>query len=211
MLIEKEKILFDQGKLLPLVEDFYSLQGEGYHTGKAAYFIRLGGCDIGCEWCDTKFSWNFDLLTLTPTDIIVKKASNYPAKAVVVTGGEPSLYNMDYLCKGLKKNKISTFIETSGTCKLTGVWDWVCLSPKMNKSPEKSNYLIANELKVIINNVDDLKWAEENAGLVNKNCLLFLQPEWSRYNFIINYITEYIKNNPQWRISLQAHKFMHIP
>lgn len=208
---EKDKILFDEGKLLPLVEDFYTLQGEGYHTGKAAYFIRLGGCDIGCEWCDTKFSWDYNLLSLTPADDIITKASGFPSKAVVVTGGEPSLYNLDYLCAGLKKNNIITFIETSGTCPLSGIWDWVCLSPKKNKPPDISNYPVANELKVIVCNEDDLIWAEKNSVLVKKDCLLYLQPEWSRFNAIISWLTEYIKNNPQWRISLQTHKFMHIP
>ena len=126
----KEKQLFEKGELLPLVEEFYTLQGEGYHTGKAAYFIRLGGCDVGCEWCDTKFSWNPDLHPLVSTREIIENAGKYPAKAVVVTGGEPTGYNLDFLTEGLKKRKINTFLETSGAYPLSGKWDWICLSPK---------------------------------------------------------------------------------
>lgn len=206
----EEKELFKKGKLLPLVEEFYSLQGEGYHTGKAAYFIRLGGCDIGCEWCDTKFTWNPDLHQLISTINIVKNTEKYPAKAVVVTGGEPSSYNLDFLTQELKKRNISTFLETSGTYPLTGKWDWICLSPKSQSPPLKQYYSIAHELKVIIQTKDDFNWAEENARLVNKKCKLYLQPEWSRYKDIISKIIEYIKQNPKWSISLQAHKFMRI-
>lgn len=210
-LTEKEKILFEQGKLLPLVEEFYTLQGEGFHTGKAAYFIRLGGCDVGCEWCDTKFSWNADLHQPAKTDDIVNNALKYKSKAVVVTGGEPTHYNLTYLCNQLKKNKFETYIETSGAYKITGIWDWICLSPKKHLPPIENTFLKAHELKIIIQNENDFLWAEECAKKVEKKCYLYLQPEWSRYNSIINEIINYIKNDPKWRISLQSHKFMHIP
>ena len=210
-MIEGKEILIKEGKLLPLIEEFYTLQGEGYHTGKPAYFLRLGGCDIGCEWCDTKFSWDKDIHTLVKVEAILKNILKYPAKTVVVTGGEPALYNLNYLCTELKKHNIKTYIETSGNNRLTGEWDWICLSPKKTMPPVPSIYKIANELKVIIKNNKDFSWAEKNAELVNKQCKLYLQPEWSRYNNIIFDITEYIKENPKWCISLQSHKFMHIP
>ena len=206
-----EKILFDKGELLPLVEEFYTLQGEGFHTGKAAYFIRLGGCDVGCEWCDTKFSWNPDIHPLVPAIDIIKNAEKYPGKAVVVTGGEPTNYNLDFLTKELKDLEISTFLETSGTNPVTGTWNWICLSPKKHLPPLNDYFSRANELKVIIQNTDDLKWAEETASRVNNHCKLYLQPEWSRYKTITPEIIEYIKNNPKWVISLQSHKFMRIP
>ncbi len=207
----RDKELFEKGELLPLVEEFYSLQGEGYHTGKAAYFIRLGGCDVGCEWCDTKFTWNPDLHQLSSTLDIIQNAEKYPAKAVVVTGGEPTCYNLNFLTQELKKRNISTFLETAGTNPLTGKWDWICLSPKSKAPPLKQYYGMAHELKVIIQTREDFNWARENAKLVNKKCKLYLQPEWSRYNDIIFNIVEYIKQNPKWSISLQAHKFMKIP
>lgn len=206
-----EEKLFTEGKLLPVIEQFYTLQGEGYHTGKAAYFIRLGGCDIGCEWCDTKFSWMQDLHQLVDTDDIVRKVSSVSAKAIVVTGGEPSQYNLSYLCNELKSRNFDTFIETAGTNELTGSWDWICLSPKRNSPPVNSILEKADELKVVVQSEEDLKWAELNANKVTNSCKLYLQPEWSRYKTIINTIVEYIKQNPKWCVSLQAHKFMRIP
>lgn len=203
--------IFDGGKKLPLVEEFYTIQGEGHHTGKAAYFVRLGGCDIGCAWCDTKFSWDRNLHPLVSTWQIIENAAQYPAKAVVVTGGEPSMYPLDYLCDGLKGAGLETFIETSGTYELTGKWDWICLSPKLHQPPVNNIQGRANELKVIISHEAELKWAEENARLVNRDCLLYLQPEWSRYPEIIPVLVEFVKNNPAWKISLQSHKFMKIP
>ncbi|MFO7922308.1 MAG: 7-carboxy-7-deazaguanine synthase QueE [Bacteroidales bacterium] len=203
--------LFEGGKKLPLVEDFYTIQGEGYHTGKAAYFIRLGGCDIGCSWCDAKFTWNRNLHPLTDADEIVERASSCPARSVVVTGGEPLLYPLDYLCGRLRKKNIGTFIETSGAYPLTGEWTWICLSPKKQGRPEPAIYKSANELKVIVFDTSDLEWAEENALKVNELCRLYLQPEWSRYQNIISSVVDYVKENPKWNISLQAHKFMHIP
>ena len=193
------------------MEEFYTIQGEGYHTGKPAYFIRLGGCDIGCSWCDTKLSWNPELHKLVKVEEIAMKAGTYPAKAVVVTGGEPLIYNLDFLCSELKKFNIKTFIETSGPYKLSGEWDWICLSPKKQNPPLPEIYAKANELKVIILSDNDFQWAEKNAKQVNKSCKLYLQPEWSRYKKIIPSIIEYVKNNPKWNISLQSHKFMNIP
>ena len=203
--------LVREGKLLPLVEEFYSIQGEGFHTGKAAYFIRLGGCDIGCSWCDTKYSWNSELCSFKLTDDIIAKIVASPAKSVVVTGGEPSLYNMEYLCSKLKENNIITFLETSGTNPLTGKWDWICLSPKQSNPPIERIYSQTHELKVIIASEDDISWAELNACKVSADCHLFLQPEWSARNTFLPFIIEYIKNTPKWKISLQMHKYIGIP
>jgi len=208
---EDQQVLFDQGKLLPLMEDFYTIQGEGFNTGKAAYFIRLGGCDMGCWWCDVKESWDASLHPLTLTGDIIQRVLSVPAKAVVVTGGEPVLYNLDYLCRELKRNGIITFLETAGVRKLTGEWDWVCLSPKKNSVPLLDYFRLANELKVIIHQESDLRWAELNAEKVHPGCHLFLQPEWSKYNQILPVIVDYIKEHPKWKISLQTHKFMNIP
>jgi 7-carboxy-7-deazaguanine synthase len=205
------EILLREGKLLPLMEDFYSLQGEGFNTGKPAYFVRIGGCDVGCRWCDIKESWDASLYPPVPADRIIERAVSFPAKAIVVTGGEPLLYNLYYLCNGLKSNGIQTFLETSGSSPLSGDWDWICLSPKKNAPPLPEISKIASELKVIIESKDDFQWAEENALKVNKDCVLFLQPEWSVSQKLIGEIVEYIGKNPQWRISLQSHKYMRIP
>lgn len=203
--------IFENGTKLPLVEEFYTLQGEGFHTGKAAYFIRIGGCDIGCRWCDTKISWNADIHPLVDVDYLVKKIAPFPAKAVVVTGGEPTTYNLDYLCSKLSDCGITTFLETSGAFPLTGEWDWICLSPKRNQPPQPEFFGLANELKVIIFEDEDFQWAELNANLVNKDCKLYLQPEWSRHKELTPKIIEYVMQNPKWQISIQAHKFMKIP
>ncbi len=202
---------FENGRLLPLMEQFYTLQGEGYNMGRAAYFIRIGGCDVGCRWCDSKLSWNADLYPSTPTDDIINNVLEYPAKTVVVTGGEPSLYPLDYLTEELHKHGVVTMVETSGSHHLTGSWDWICLSPKRNLPPLKEIFIRANELKVIIENENDIAWAEDNARLVSENCHLFLQPEWSVSQNIMLWLTEYVMQNPKWRISLQAHKYMCIP
>lgn len=202
---------FENGKLLPLVEEFYTLQGEGYHTGKAAYFIRIGGCDVGCSWCDAKFTWNPKVFPTVYVDEIVKNVISCKAQAVVVTGGEPSLYPLDYLCNTLKLNSIQTFIETSGAYPLSGQWDWICLSPKPQSPPVNGIHMMADELKVIISSPADLDWAEVNAKQVKSTCKLYLQPEWSVFNTIIEFLVEYVKSNPKWQISLQAHKFMRIP
>ncbi len=211
MIYDKNDIIFDGGRKLPVMEEFYTLQGEGFNMGSAAYFIRIGGCDVGCKWCDTKRSWNPDNWPTIDIDPIIENATLTKAKTVVVTGGEPSLYPLGYLSSQLKAKGVKTMIETSGVNILDGEWDWVCLSPKKNKKPHPSLYPRANELKMIIETVDDLGWAEENAVLVNNSCLLYLQAEWSKSPEIINDITEYIMENPKWRVSLQAHKFMNIP
>jgi 7-carboxy-7-deazaguanine synthase len=207
----KKSVIMKAGDKLPLVEEFFSLQGEGYHTGRAAYFIRLGGCDVGCSWCDSRFSWNPELFPMVETDEIIIRVANSGTDSVVVTGGEPLMWNLDYLCSELKKIKIRTFIETSGAYALSGEWDWICLSPKKNMPPVNEINEIADELKVIIKDKSDFEWAEKYRVLVNRECRLFLQPEWSRFETIIPDIVEYIKRNSAWRISLQAHKYMHIP
>lgn len=196
---------------LPLVEEFFTLQGEGYHTGKAAYFIRLGGCDVGCSWCDSRFSWNPDLHPMVNADEIIDHVLNSGTDSVVVTGGEPLMWNLDYLCSELKKKSINTFLETSGAYPLSGQWDWICLSPKRNMPPVEEICSVADELKVIIQDKKDLEWAEKYRLLVSDKCKLFLQPEWSRFEAVIPEIVAYIKTNQVWRISLQSHKYMHIP
>jgi 7-carboxy-7-deazaguanine synthase len=200
-----------KGLQLPLVEEFFTIQGEGWHTGKAAYFIRLGGCDVGCSWCDSRFAWDPDLLPPVKTDEIIERVIGSGTDSVVVTGGEPLMWNLDYLCSGLKRNKICTFIETSGAYPLSGKWDWICLSPKRNIPPGENICSLADELKVIIETRDDFKWAEKYRKLVRKNCRLFLQPEWSRFEDVIPEIVDYVRKNSAWRISLQSHKYMHIP
>lgn len=199
------------GSELPLMEAFYTIQGEGANTGTAAYFIRLGGCDVGCHWCDVKESWDAEQHPLTKVEAIVEMADAFPGKAVVITGGEPLLYNMQPLTAQLQARGIQTLIETSGAYPISGQWDWVCLSPKKFKAPDASVYPFANELKVIIFNRSDFKWAEEHAAQVGENCKLYLQPEWSKANDIMPLIVEYVKENPKWRVSLQTHKYMDIP
>lgn len=197
--------------MLPLMEDFYTIQGEGYHTGKAAYFIRLGGCDVGCHWCDVKESWDAELHPLTSAETIVENAKQHPSKTVVITGGEPLIYNLDHLTHRLKEEGIQTFIETSGAYPLSGEWDWICLSPKKFKGPRQDVLDAAGELKVIVFNKSDFKWAEEHAKRVGANCRLYLQPEWSKAEEITPLIIAYVKNNPHWNISLQTHKYLNIP
>lgn len=208
---QKNRTLLEQGIELPLMEEFYTIQGEGFHSGKAAYFIRIGGCDVGCHWCDVKESWDAALHPLTAVDKIVENAAKFPAKAVVVTGGEPTIYNLEYLTQQLKNEGIETYIETSGAYPLTGTWDWVCLSPKKTSPPLQENYKKANELKVIIYNKNDFEWAEKNAQYVSAHCKLFLQPEWSKSKIVMPLIVDYIMANPKWNVSLQTHKYMNIP
>ncbi len=207
----KDLELLQIGKLLPLMEEFYSIQGEGANTGKAAYFIRIGGCDVGCNWCDVKESWNPQIHPLTPADAIIKNINQCKARAVVVTGGEPLTYNLDYLCNELKEKEIATFLETSGTYPLSGLWDWICLSPKKNRPPLKEIYTKADELKVIIYDESDFSWAEECAAKVKDDCLLFIQPEWSKRNSVMPLVIDYVMKYPRWIISLQSHKYMGIP
>jgi len=199
------------GKILPVAEHFYTLQGEGVHTGKAAWFVRLGGCDICCNWCDARFTWEENPEWQMEVDKLIDMISENPSKSVVVTGGEPLMYNLDYLCAKLKEKGFSTFLETSGSFPLSGQWDWICLSPKKHNPPIGDMYKIANELKVVIHDNNDFGWAEDCASKVSESCQLLLQPEWSSYKKIIHEITEYIKRYPFWRVSLQAHKFMRIP
>jgi organic radical activating enzyme len=199
------------GAALPLVEEFFTIQGEGYHAGEAAWFIRLGGCDVGCNWCDSRFSWDPELHPAVETDKIIENAVNSGTKSVVVTGGEPLMWNLDYLCSGLKKKGICTFIETSGAYPLSGKWDWICLSPKRNVPPAEEICREADELKVIVECMEDFTWAETYRKKVERECRLFLQPEWSRFEYIIPEIISYVKKNQNWRISIQSHKYMHIP
>ncbi|MFZ4400790.1 MAG: 7-carboxy-7-deazaguanine synthase QueE [Bacteroidales bacterium] len=208
--MNKDKLLIE-GLELPVMEEFYSLQGEGFHTGEAAYFIRVGGCDVGCHWCDIKESWNAATHPAISTDGIVERADGFPGKAVIVTGGEPLNYNLNYLCDHLHEKGIKTFLETSGSLPMSGSWDWVCLSPKQNIPPVEGNFLLAGELKIIISEDSDFEWAELNAAKVSSECILYLQPEWSNRNEMMPKIINYIMSHPQWRISLQSHKYMRIP
>lgn len=200
----------EKGTLLPLMEAFYTLQGEGYHKGSAAYFIRIGGCDVGCHWCDVKESWDAERHPPTPIDQIVSSAKSY-SDTVVVTGGEPLMWNMDPLCQALHQLEIQVHIETSGAYTVTGSWDWFCLSPKKNKLPIDKAYTCADELKMIIYNKDDFKFAEQQAERVGAECKLFLQPEWSRREKVMPLIVEYVLQNPRWKASLQTHKYLNIP
>lgn len=210
MLIKETQIAVEKGEMLPLMEEFYTIQGEGFHTGTAAYFIRIGGCDVGCHWCDVKESWNAELHPPTGTDIIVANAAKY-ADTVVVTGGEPLTWDMTVLTQKLKDSNLKVHIETSGAYPVSGTWDWFCLSPKKNKLPVPDAYAAANELKVIIYNKHDFIFAEEQAAKVNKNAILFLQPEWSKKEEMTPMIVDYVMNNPKWRVSLQTHKYLNIP
>lgn len=206
-----DETALNEGKLLPLMEEFYTIQGEGFNTGKAAYFIRIGGCDVGCHWCDVKESWDANIHPLTPIEKIITNVKEWKAQSVVVTGGEPLIYNLNALTEELKSNNIETFIETSGAYKLSGNWDWICLSPKKTMAPLQEVYNKAHELKVIVFNQHDFKWAEEQAAKVGKDCYLYLQPEWSKHAELLPQIIEYVKSNPKWMISLQTHKYMNIP
>lgn len=207
---QETKELIDQGKMLPLMEEFYTIQGEGYHTGKAAYFIRVGGCDVGCHWCDVKESWNAEIHPPTLSDTIVANAKKY-SNTVVITGGEPLMWSMDYLTNTLQSNGVRTHIETSGAYSFSGTWDWFCLSPKKTKLPLDEVYKEADELKMIIHNKSDFLFAEEQAAKVGENCELFLQPEWSKKEKMTELIVDYVMKNPKWKISLQTHKYLNIP
>ena len=210
MIDKNTQQLINKGEMLPLMEEFYTIQGEGFHTGKAAYFIRIGGCDVGCHWCDVKESWNADLHPPTSSNNIVNNVKNI-ANTVVVTGGEPSMWNLEYITKSLQNLQIKTHVETSGAYKLTGLWDWICLSPKKTKLPLEAIYLKTNELKMIVFNKNDFKFAEEQAAKVSENCELFLQPEWSNKEKMTPLIVDYVMKNPKWKISLQTHKYLNIP
>jgi len=203
--------VLQNGALLPLVEDFYTIQGEGFHTGKPAYFIRLGGCDVGCAWCDAKYTWNPRLYPPTDIEVVVQRAVACDAQSIVITGGEPLLYPLAPLTERLKECGLKIFLETSGSHPFSGTFDWVCLSPKHKLPPLAESYERAHELKVIIEREEDFEWAEENAAKVGEECLLYLQPEWSVSEQIMPKMVEYAKRHPKWSISIQSHKFMRIP
>lgn len=196
---------------LPLMEDFYTIQGEGFHQGRAAYFIRLGGCEVRCVWCDVKDSWDVKAHPKVNVTVIADKAKASGSEIVVVTGGEPTMHNLQALTDAIKKMGLRTHIETSGAYPITGAWDWVCFSPKKFKPPHPSVAPHANELKVVIFHKSDFTWAEDFAKQVRPDCKLYLQPEWSKENDILPQLIEYVKQNPRWQISLQVHKYMNIP
>lgn len=193
------------------MEEFYTLQGEGFHTGKAAYFLRIGGCDVGCHWCDVKESWNADLHPLKPVEEVIENAAKWPARTVVITGGEPLSYNLKHVCAEFSKQSFDIHVETSGAYALQGTIDWMCLSPKKMLPPLPENLARADELKVIVYNQSDFEWAEKMATSLKPECMLFLQPEWSKREKNMPLIIDYIMKNPKWRISLQTHKYLHIP
>ena len=210
MLKKEQQSAVEKGEMLPLMEEFYTIQGEGFHTGTAAYFVRIGGCDVGCHWCDVKESWNAELHPPTPIESIVENAVKY-SETIVVTGGEPLMWDMTLLTQKLKEKGLKVHIETSGAYALSGNWDWICLSPKKNKLPTQTVYDHANELKVIIHNKHDFIFAEEQAEKVNSKAILFLQPEWSKKEEMTPLIVDYVMKNPKWRVSLQTHKYLNIP
>jgi len=196
---------------LPVMEAFYTLQGEGFYQGQAAYFIRLGGCDVGCVWCDVKDSWNASLHPQLSIDKIIEDACQFPGRLAVITGGEPLMHNLDALTSGLRENGFKTNIETSGSHPLSGTWDWICLSPKKFKAPLPETIPFANELKVVIFNKSDFDWAAQYASLVGPGCKLYLQPEWEKAAQVTPMIIDFIKANPQWQLSLQVHKYINVP
>ena len=196
---------------LPLMEHFCTLQGEGRYTGHATYFIRLGGCDVGCVWCDVKESWDASKHPMVEISIMVDWVVASGVKIAVITGGEPLMHDLSLLTSLLKLKGIRTHIETSGAHPLSGQWDWICLSPKKFKAPLSEVIEVAQELKVVVFNKSDFDWAEQYAKQMNSNCLLYLQPEWSRANEMNPLIVSYIKNHPQWALSLQTHKYLDIP
>jgi 7-carboxy-7-deazaguanine synthase len=196
---------------LPVMEHFYTIQGEGFHQGRAAYFIRLGGCDVGCVWCDVKDSWDAERHPKHEAGSLKSEVRKTAAEIVVITGGEPLMYNLDELTEELRSAGLKTNIETSGAYPLSGTWDWICLSPKKFKSPLPEILPHANELKVIVFNKSDFDWAEKYAALVSEKCKLYLQPEWDKASEMTPLIIDYIKANPKWELSLQIHKYINVP
>ncbi len=201
----------DSGENLPLMEAFLTLQGEGAHTGSSAYFLRIGGCDVGCHWCDVKESWNAALHPVTAVDRMVEDAVSSGAPTVVITGGEPLMWNMGPLTQKLREKGLNVHLETSGAYPLTGKWDWICLSPKKTKAPLAEWYRVAHELKVIVFNRNDFEWAESHRVAVRPEAALFLQPEWSKREIMIPQLVTYIESHPAWRLSLQTHKYIGLP
>jgi len=210
MSVKNIEQLVETGEYLPLMEAFYTIQGEGHHTGKAAYFIRVGGCDVGCHWCDVKESWNPKLHPPTDIQTIIADAEKY-SKTIVITGGEPLTWDMTKLTNGLKEKGFQIHIETSGAYPLSGTWDWVCLSPKKRMLPKAEIYSHVDELKVIVYNKSDFKFAEEQAAKLQTDAELYLQPEWSVREKMMPIIVDYVMANPKWKISLQTHKYLRIP
>lgn len=196
---------------LPLMEQFYSIQGEGFYAGRAAVFIRLGGCDVGCVWCDVKESWDAANHPDTAISKIIEFVVETKCDFVVITGGEPAMYDLTELTNQLKNNGIEIAIETSGVYPLSGTIDWICFSPKKFKKPTEEIYAQANEIKVIVFNQSDFAWAAEHAEKLNSECKLYLQPEWSKRDTMTPLIVEFVKNNPKWRVSLQTHKYIDVP
>lgn len=201
----------DSSVELPIMEHFYTIQGEGRYSGRAAYFVRIAGCDVGCVWCDVKESWDAEVHSLMKLESIVQHVVDTKTEFCVITGGEPAMYDLTVLVEMLEKKEIETAIETSGCYPLRGNIDWYCFSPKKFKLPQDEAYQKANELKVVIAHPSDFKWAETHAEKVSPDCLLFLQPEWSKQERFLPLIIEYVKNHPKWKVSLQTHKFMNIP
>jgi organic radical activating enzyme len=201
----------DTSHHVPVMEYFYTIQGEGSYSGRAAFFIRLAGCDVGCVWCDVKESWDMSEHPLLTIDFLVNEVVSSGSDFVVITGGEPAMYDLSTLVNRLKERTIEVAIETSGTYPLVGAIDWYCFSPKKFKAPVDEAYLKASELKIIINHPSDFTWAEEHSAKVSTNCKLFLQPEWSKQERFLPQIIDYVKEHPKWRISLQTHKYMNIP
>ncbi len=196
---------------LPVMESFHTIQGEGYHTGKSAFFLRLGGCDVGCHWCDVKESWDASQFDWVSVKQLADDAKESGAEIAVITGGEPLMYDLSELTFEISKRGMQNNIETSGAYNLTGTWDWICFSPKKFKKPREEFYSESDELKVIVYNRSDLKWAKEHAEKVNSKSKLFLQPEWSKSDEMSPLIVEFVKKNPRWQISLQTHKYLNIP
>jgi organic radical activating enzyme len=197
--------------IFPVMEHFYTIQGEGANVGKAAYFIRLGGCDVGCVWCDVKESWDASSHPLLSIEKIIDLTKNSPAESLVITGGEPLMYNLELLTDALRNEGLRIWLETSGAYPVTGNWDWIVFSPKKFKAPHPDIFQQAHELKIIVYNKSDFDWAEKYAALVNPSCRLFLQPEWSREKEMSPLIVDYVKQHPRWQISLQTHKYLQIP
>ena len=196
---------------LPLMESFYTLQGEGFHTGRAAYFLRLGGCDVGCVWCDVKESWPAEAHPKVEINDMVKQALEHPGRLAVITGGEPLMYNLDELTSALQDGGFETNIETSGAYPLSGHWDWICISPKKFKAPLPEVLAAAHEFKMVVYHKSDLDWMQQFLPYLSACCKLYLQPEWSKADDILPLLIEFTKQNPAWRISLQTHKFLNIP
>ncbi|MCG9880300.1 MAG: 7-carboxy-7-deazaguanine synthase QueE [Bacteroidia bacterium] len=201
----------DNSQFLPLMEHFYTLQGEGFHSGRAAYFLRLGGCDVGCVWCDVKESWDATKHPQVSIENMVTWVKNSGTQMAVITGGEPLMHNLDNLTEALLEADIETNIETSGSHPLSGKWDWICVSPKKFKAPLPEVLVQANELKVVVFNKSDFDWALKHAEMVNPTCKLYLQPEWDQREKMMPLIIDFCKANPTWRISLQTHKYLNIP